>query len=279
VALIPFNNIADASNIAIELMQQDVKLGMVELMDDVMMNALNIKNGLNYPVKPTLYLEFSGSKPQLDWQREVVLQKCARNQAAEFVFVTTKAEREKLFQIRKVALFSSTVLKPGSEVLTTDVCVPISNLAKCIVETKLDLENSKIIAPIVGHVGDGNFHLFVLIDPKNKKELEEAKRLNERLISRAIDMEGTCSGEHGIGVGKKEYLMEEFGTEAVALMRKIKRIIDPKNIMNPGKKIPGILGDEGVVVADGVVTHVTVPKRNHVKVDITWDDQKWKAKL
>jgi len=148
-----------------------------------------------------------------------------------------KKERERLFSVRKSALFASTALQPGSTVWTTDVCVPVSKLAQCISETKQDLSTSSVLAPLVGHVGDGNFHLFILIDPKDPLSLEEAKRINSRLILRALEMDGTSTGEHGVGIGKKEYLEKELGIEALNLMRKIKVAIDPLNIMNPGKKI------------------------------------------
>jgi len=135
---------------------------------------------------------------------------------------------------------ASTVLSPGTEVWTTDISVPISKLTECITETKIDLQSSFLLAPLVGHVGDGNFHLFILLDPHKQEHLQEAIRINRNLINRALRMEGTCTGEHGIGIGKREFLEAELGTAAVVLMKEIKRCLDPKNIMNPGKKLPEI---------------------------------------
>ena len=132
------------------------------------------------------------------------------------------------------ALYAALSLAPGKKSFTTDICVPISSLTECILETKKDLEASNIIAPIVGHVGDGNFHLILLLDPENKDEVNEAKEINDRLIARALKMGGTCTGEHGIGLGKKEHLRIEKGI-SVDVMSQIKKALDPNNIMNPGK--------------------------------------------
>jgi len=126
-------------------------------------------------------------------------------------------------------------LRPGSQALPTDAAVPISKLAECLAETRKDLANSSLLAPMVAHAGDGNFHLLILFDPSNPVEVAEAKRINKRLIARAIEMEGTCTGEHGIGLGKKEYLIHELGAKTIEVMRNIKKALDPDNIMNPGK--------------------------------------------
>ncbi|HJO69330.1 MAG TPA: FAD-linked oxidase C-terminal domain-containing protein, partial [Rhodospirillales bacterium] len=139
-----------------------------------------------------------------------------------------------LWQARHDAYYACLALRPGSKGLATDVCVPISRLAECIVETRRDIDESFLIAPIVGHVGDGNFHVVMLLDPDNADELAEAKRLNERMVMRALAMDGTCTGEHGVGTGKMEFLTAEHG-EAVSVMRALKRALDPDNIMNPGK--------------------------------------------
>jgi len=134
-------------------------------------------------------------------------------------------------------LYSSKALRPNCEIWITDVCVPISRLADIIEETKEDLATSFLPAPLVAHAGDGNFHLFILFDPNNPKENKEAHRINDNLIKRAIEYEGTCTGEHGVGVGKRDYLPRELGPEAVELMKTIKRAIDPHNLFNPGKII------------------------------------------
>ena len=158
----------------------------------------------------------------------------AEHGGGEFKWATKQEERTHLWQARHDVTYANKALRPGCEIWATDVCVPISRLAECILETKKDLKQSFLIAPLVGHVGDGNFHLGFLIDRNDPKELAEAERLNERLVMRALAMDGTCTGEHGIGLGKQKFLVAEHG-EAVAVMREIKKALDPLNIMNPGK--------------------------------------------
>ncbi len=148
--------------------------------------------------------------------------------------VEPSQERSKLWKARHDAYYAALGLRPGSTGWATDVCVPISRLAECIGETKKDLETASMPAPIVGHVGDGNFHVVFVIDPNKPEELEEAQRLNRRLVERALAMDGTCTGEHGIGLGKQDWLVAELG-DAVDLMRAIKRALDPKDLFNPGK--------------------------------------------
>ena len=156
--------------------------------------------------------------------------------AGDFRWTTKTEERNKLWQARHDAYFATLALAPGKQGIATDVCVPISRLAECIAETRKDLDASSVVAPLVGHVGDGNFHLIYLIDPDDAVEVAEAKRLNERMVMRALAMDGTCTGEHGIGYGKLDFLLAEHG-EAVSVMRLLKQALDPDNIMNPGKVI------------------------------------------
>ncbi len=144
------------------------------------------------------------------------------------------AERERLWEARHQAYHAARALRPEAEAMATDVCVPITALAECILETKADLARGSLVAPMVGHVGDGNFHLVVLVDPANRDEVDQARALNERLVARALRMGGTCSGEHGVGIGKREFLLQEHG-EAVEVMRSIKRALDPHNLLNPTK--------------------------------------------
>eukprot|EP01125_Pyxidicula_operculata_P014096 TRINITY_DN4680_c0_g1_i1.p1 TRINITY_DN4680_c0_g1~~TRINITY_DN4680_c0_g1_i1.p1 ORF type:complete len:510 (-),score=116.99 TRINITY_DN4680_c0_g1_i1:834-2363(-) len=277
-ALIDFPTIENASNSVIEIMQNDIQLGMVELLDSLMVRAINKKFNMHYVEKPTLYLEFAGSELFLNEQKRIVQEISRKYGGGQFTYAATDKEREELWKARKAALFASTVLRPGSEVWTTDVCVPISQLAKCIVETIEDLEKSFLIAPLVGHVGDGNFHLFILLDPKKKEELDEAKRINSNLVERALKMDGTCTGEHGVGIGKRDYLEKELGAEAVKLMKDIKRTLDPKNIMNPGKKIV-INPSEGSekntygwskVLPRDVSVDVSPSGANGVQFDVSW---------
>ncbi|HTN27009.1 MAG TPA: FAD-linked oxidase C-terminal domain-containing protein, partial [Burkholderiales bacterium] len=166
-----------------------------------------------------------------------MVQEIAReNGGMDFQWATKPEERTKLWEARHQAYFACLQLKPGSRALSTDVCVPISRLAECVTETTKDLEKSSLPIPLFGHVGDGNFHLVILIDPNNEKEIAEAKDINVRVVRRALAMEGTCTGEHGIGIGKQTYLAEELG-DAVDLMRDLKRTFDPENLLNPGKVV------------------------------------------
>jgi len=195
-----------------ELIRKELNLGMVELLDALMMKALNIKYKFTYAEKPTLYLEFIGwSEAVLKEQESLVYSITKRYGGGSFNFAATPSDREYLFKARKSALFAASVLRPNTEPLTTDVCVPISKLPECIIETHKDLQKSYIPAPLVGHIGDGNFHLIMLIDVNVKEDIEEAKRLNDRLIRRAISMGGTSTGEHGVGVGKKKISNRRIG--------------------------------------------------------------------
>jgi len=158
-----------------------------------------------------------------------------KNKGEDFRIATTQEERDILWQARKEALWSAPILKENSKVMITDVCVPISRLADCLKETEIFIKQSGLLAPYVGHFGDGNFHLFVLIDETNEKEMKAAIELNHKLVSTGLSMEGTCTGEHGVGLGKKKYLPTELGENAVNLMISLKKLLDPNNILNPGK--------------------------------------------
>ncbi|EGC29997.1 hypothetical protein DICPUDRAFT_158341 [Dictyostelium purpureum] len=230
VSLVTFDDISSASQSVIKTMQSGLHIGRVELLDDVMMKAVNIASGTKYSEKPTLIFEFFGSEEMV---REITKQE----RSLDFQFSSTPEEKETLWMARKVALWSSKVLKPNSEVWITDVCVPISKLARIIDETKVDIATTSLLAPLVAHAGDGNFHLFILFDPNNQKELSEAKFINDSLVKRAIGYDGTCTGEHGVSFGKIKYLEKELSPESVGLMKTIKKSIDPLNIMNPGKII------------------------------------------
>jgi D-lactate dehydrogenase (cytochrome) len=185
----------------------------------------------------TLWLEFHGSEHGVVEQAKLV-QDIARDNGGEgFEWATKPEDRNRLWSARHQAYFAGLQLRAGSRAVSTDVCVPISRLTECIIETGKDIEKASMPIPLFGHVGDGNFHCMVLIDPESDRDLEEAKAFNARLVKRALDMEGTCTGEHGIGYGKREWLIEEHG-EAVDLMRTIKHAFDPENLMNPGKVLP-----------------------------------------
>jgi D-lactate dehydrogenase (cytochrome) len=233
-AVCSFDSIEGAVNTVIQTIQLGVPVARIELLDDVQMDSVNKFSKLDYPVKDTLFLEFHGTEAGVKEQAELVQSIAAEHGGGEFKWATKTEDRSKLWTARHDVTYANKALRPGSEIWATDVCVPISRLAECITETKKDLAGSFLTAPLVGHVGDGNFHLGFLIDRNDPKELEEAERINERLVMRALAMDGTCTGEHGIGLGKMKFLTAEHG-DAVAVMRQIKKALDPQNIMNPGK--------------------------------------------
>jgi D-lactate dehydrogenase (cytochrome) len=233
-AVCSFESIEGAVNTVIQTIQLGIPVARIELLDDVQMDSVNKFSKLNYPVKDTLFLEFHGTEAGVKEQAELVQSIAAEHGGGEFKWATKPEERSHLWTARHDVTYANKALRPGCEIWATDVCVPISRLAECILETKKDLKKSFLTAPLVGHVGDGNFHLGFLINRDDPKEIAEAERLNERLVMRALAMDGTCTGEHGIGLGKMKFLIAEHG-EAVAVMRQIKKALDPQNILNPGK--------------------------------------------
>ena len=235
-AVCGFPTIADAVQTVIATIQLGVPVARIELLDDVQMDAINRHAGLAYQPLPTLFFEFHGhSEREVIEHAETVQALAAERSGSDFAWVTRPEDRAKLWRARHDAYFASLALRPGAKAWSTDACVPISRLADCIVESKRDLEASPLTGTLVGHVGDGNFHMLYLVDPDSPAEMAEATRLNERLVKRAQDMGGTCSGEHGVGIGKMRYLAREHGDAALDAMRAVKRALDPKNIMNPGK--------------------------------------------
>ncbi len=233
-AVCSFDSLEGAINTVIQTIQLGVPIARIELLDDVQMDAVNKFSNLSYAVKDTLFVEFHGTEAGVKEQAEIVQSIAADFGGGEFKWATKPEERSHLWTARHDVTYANKALRPGCEIWATDVCVPISRLAECILETKKDLKESFLIAPLVGHVGDGNFHLGFLINREDPKELAEAERLNERLVMRALAMDGTCTGEHGIGLGKMKFLVAEHG-EAVSVMREVKKALDPLGIMNPGK--------------------------------------------
>ena len=236
-AVCSFDTLEGAVNTVILTIQSGIPVARIELLDDVQMDAINRYSKLDYPVKPTLFFEFHGTDASVREQSETVAALAEEFGGSNFVWSTLPEERSKLWQARHDAYWAAKALKPGCGGWATDVCVPISRLAECIIETKKDVEESRLLAPLVGHVGDGNFHLSYLIDPDDPDELRRVSEANDRLVMRAISMGGTCTGEHGIGYGKIQFLQAEHG-EAVSVMRTIKQALDPDNLMNPGKILP-----------------------------------------
>jgi len=233
-AVCAFPTIDAAVDTVIETIQSGVPVARIELLDEAQIDAINKYSKLDHRVAPTLFFEFHGSDAGVAEQVENVKVIASEHQADDFRWAKTPEERTKLWQARHDAYYAALALRPGSKGWPTDVCVPISRLADCIAETKRDLAQSNIPSALAGHVGDGNFHLIFMIDPHAPEEIAEASRLNERMVARAIAMEGTCTGEHGIGYGKMEFLLSEHGA-AVSVMQGIKRALDPDNLMNPGK--------------------------------------------
>lgn len=234
-AVCSFETLAGAVDTVVQAIQLGIPLARVEILDDVQMKAVNLHSKLDYPEKTTLFFEFHGSEHGVKEQIATIGDLARDNGGGEFRWSNLAEERAKLWKARHQAFYAATAMRKGAIGWPTDVCVPIGRLAECINETKKDLEKASFPAPILGHVGDGNFHVIFVIDPNNPAEHKEAEALNERLVQRALDMDGTCTGEHGIGLGKQEWLLRELGEDGVDMMRTIKRALDPKNLFNPGK--------------------------------------------
>jgi D-lactate dehydrogenase (cytochrome) len=233
-AVCAFPALANAVDTVIETIQSGVPVARIELLDEAQIAAINKYSKLDHKIAPTLFFEFHGSPAAVAEQSAAVKAIAGEQGGDDFRWSTTPEERAKLWRARHDAYYAALASRPGSKGWATDVCVPISRLAECIGETKKDLAQSSIPSALVGHVGDGNFHLVFLIDPNRPQEIAEASALNDRLIARALAMEGTSTGEHGIGFGKIDFLVAEHGA-AVGVMRTIKRALDPDNILNPGK--------------------------------------------
>jgi D-lactate dehydrogenase (cytochrome) len=229
-----FETIEGAVDSVIEAVQLGIPVARIELLDDVQVRACNSYSQTDLPEAPTLFIELHGSEAGTKEQAEALAEITGGHGGMGFVWATSTDERNALWRARHEAYYAAVHSVPGSQGFVTDVCVPISRLAECLVETKRDLESSFLQAPIVGHVGDGNFHVMVLIDPSNPSQLAEAQRLNERMIERSLALGGTTTGEHGVGSGKIAYVEQEHGP-AVDVMRVLKAALDPDSILNPGK--------------------------------------------
>ncbi len=233
-AVCSFETLKGAVDTVVQSIQIGVPLARVEILDDMQMKAVNAWSKLDYPELTTLFFEFHGSTSYVEEQVATVRELAAMNGGGEFIWSNLPEERSKLWKARHEAYYAAINLRPGAIGWATDVCVPISRLAECITDTKADLEKASMPATILGHVGDGNFHVVFSIDPNAPEEMVEVEALNKKLVQRALDMDGTCTGEHGIGLGKQDCLIDELG-EAVHLMRIIKRALDPNDLFNPGK--------------------------------------------
>lgn len=233
-AVCSFPNIDAAVQAAIAILTAGIPMARLELLDEVQMAAVNRYSQLSYRESPTLFLEFHGSVTGVAEQTEAARAIIGQFTNEEFQWATNEADRRRLWQARHDAYYASLALRPNGAGYVTDVCVPISNLAECIRQSKKMLEATSIPAPLFGHVGDGNFHVVFSIDPNSAEELAEVQRLSDEIITHALALDGTCTGEHGIGLGKRAALRREFGP-AVDAMRAIKAALDPRGTMNPGK--------------------------------------------
>ncbi len=233
-AVCPFESLHGAVDTVTQCIQMGLPLARMELLDDRSMEAVNAWADTDYNIANTLFFEFHGTKNSVAEQVDMVRALCEENNGGDFRWASSTEDRNRLWKARHEAYYASLNLRPGAVGWTTDVCVPISRLADCIFATKAELVEAEATATILGHVGDGNFHTIFVIDPDKPKEMETAKRINRHLVERALDAGGTCTGEHGIGLGKIDWLEAELG-EAVDVMRAIKGALDPQNIMNPGK--------------------------------------------
>jgi D-lactate dehydrogenase (cytochrome) len=241
-AVCAFPDIAAAVRTVIETIQMGVPVARIELLDALALQAINRYSKTSLAEAPTLFFEFHGSAAGVKEQAETVQEVAAQHGGADFAWATRPEDRSRLWQARHDAYFACRALRPAARALTTDVCVPISRLAECIAATRADIEANGLTAPLVGHVGDGNFHLILLADENDDAEMQRIRAFSKRLAERAIALDGTCTGEHGVGLGKQDYLLGEHGGAAVDAMRALKNALDPAGLMNPGKLLPPLGG-------------------------------------
>jgi D-lactate dehydrogenase (cytochrome) len=231
----PFSDVRSACTTTIQTIQSGIPIARIELVDALQVKAFNIYSKLSLPETPMLFVEFHGSPASVEEQSRRFDEIATENGGGPLAWTTQTEERNRLWQARHDAYWSALALRPGARPFATDVCVPISRLADCVEETQRDVAEAGLVAPIVGHVGDGNFHVSPLIDMNDPDEIARADAFGERLARRAIAMEGTCTGEHGVGQKKIGYLEVEHGPETLDLMRRVKAAFDPTNMFNPGK--------------------------------------------
>jgi D-lactate dehydrogenase (cytochrome) len=238
-AVCAFPTVEAAVNTTIMTIQAGIPVARIELLDALQVRAVNAYSNMTYEEKPTLFFEFHGTEAGVKEQAEFVQSVAEEFGGEGFQWATRAEDRTKLWAARHKAYYAALQLEPGKRGMSTDVCVPISRLAEAIMETREDCDASILTCTMVGHVGDGNFHTLILLDPDKPEEVAEAHRLHERMVMRSLRLGGTCTGEHGIGYGKLDFMEAEHGPDTIAVMRAIKNAIDPKGLMNPGKLIPG----------------------------------------
>jgi D-lactate dehydrogenase (cytochrome) len=237
-AVCAFDSVDGCTNTVIQTIQSGIPIARCDIVCEKTVGAINKYKKTSYRVAPTVFFEFHGTQTSVVEQAEAVQAIAKEHGGKDFVWATRPEERSELWQARHDAYFACLQLRPGSRAVSTDVCVPISRLAECVSETMSDVKSYFAPVPLLGHIGDGNFHLMLLVDPARPEETETAKAFNKRLVERALRMEGTCTGEHGVGLGKMDSMRMELGDDVVDVMRDIKKVFDPDNLMNPGKVIP-----------------------------------------
>ncbi len=236
-AIVSFPDVRAATKTTINTIQMGIPVARIELVDQAYIKAINNYSKTDYPELDTLFLEFHGTRDGVAEQIRLFEEISSEFGASGFRWAEKEEDRNQLWRARHDAYYAGLAVSPGSKGYLTDVCVPISKLADCIVQTQQDIASSGLFAPIIGHVGDGNFHLSIFIDPGDEAMFEAALKLDQRLVKRALEMGGTCTGEHGIGMGKLKHMRDEHGDGAIEVMRLIKQALDPLNIMNPGKTV------------------------------------------
>ncbi|HUG77628.1 MAG TPA: FAD-linked oxidase C-terminal domain-containing protein [Burkholderiales bacterium] len=237
-AVCAFDSVDGCTRAVIQTIQAGIPVARCDIVCDKTVAAINKYKKTSYRVAPTVFFEFHGSQASVVEQAEAVQEIARENGGKDFVWATKPEERTQLWQARHDAYFACLQIRPGSRAVSTDVCVPISRLAECVRETMDDVKDYIAPVPLLGHIGDGNFHLMFLVDPAKPEETELAKAFNQRLVERALRLEGTCTGEHGVGMGKMGSMRMELGDDVIDVMRDIKKLFDPHNLMNPGKVVP-----------------------------------------
>lgn len=234
-----FGDLKGAVDSVIETLQLNIPVASIELIDRTLVKAMNDYSKTSFPINDSLFVQFHGSDAEVKDCAQMFEQICSEHNCLGISWTQNSEEEGRIWQARHNAAWAFLAQRPNAKNLSTDVCVPLSKLAECINETRTDLDqNCSLITTIAGHVGDGNFHVVFLVDPTVKDEVEQVKAFYDRLVTRALDFGGTCTGEHGVGIQKRHYLTKEFGETGVEMMKAIKHTYDPNNIMNPGKKLP-----------------------------------------
>jgi len=234
-ATVSFRSVKGAVDTVIQTIQLGVPVARSEFLDAASVRAINAYSKLSLREQTTLFFEFHGSEASVAEQARAVQDIARENGGEDFEWATRPEDRSRLWNARHTAYFAGLQMRPGARAITTDTCVPISRLADSLIGARAILDRAKVPTAILGHVGDGNFHCMLLVDPDDPDEIAECERLNAEIVRLAVAMDGTCTGEHGVGLHKMGFLREEAGDGAIAMMRAIKRALDPDDIMNPGK--------------------------------------------